>query len=460
MMQGKMQDLIIEQIENDDLENAEHSIQEYCFEYGKDEFYYMASSDVLLANEEYDYVIELMNDALEDGIENDIVYERLGDAYFGLQDFENAIQNFKQCHLEQDDPNLMHTIYMIGLSYFHLQDYDHAISYFEDVLLENETPEVLYNCAVSYLCIGKVSRAMDYFEKLLDNDYLIEPICQELIFTNCFDEADQIAQKTNMISSASLSRIKADYLFTNNRLDEALPYILEALKEINSDALKYNLASIYEKNNDFDNANILFHEIIENYELKDDEPFDFVLAHTEALKHLNISNIQYLRCLEPYVQDNCGAFTLLLKFALDHDLYDYQDYLLNDVNHAEPESDSEYIFYMMILLDIHLEHKRYEMVVDIFDHIPKEYQTYFLTHKLKALYQLEDYEGVIGMYDDVMPDGYNAIIILKACLKLERYSVSNRLFNDMLQVDPEKVEGKKIFWEYVVDHVDSSFNLE
>lgn len=30
----------------------------------------------------------------------------------------------------------------------------------------------------------------------------------------------------------------------------------------------------------------------------------------------------------------------------------------------------------------------------------------------------------------------------------------------MLQVDPEKVEGKKIFWEYVVDHVDSSFNLE
>ena len=93
-----------------------------------------------------------------------------------------------------------------------------------------------------------------------------------------------------MISSASLSRIKADYLFANNRLDEALPYILEALKEINSDALKYNLASIYEKNNDFDNANILFHEIIENYELKDDEPFDFVLAHTEALKHLNISN--------------------------------------------------------------------------------------------------------------------------------------------------------------------------
>ena len=93
MMQEKMQDLIIEQIENDDLENAEHSIQEYCFEYGKDEFYYMASSDVLLANEEYDYVIELMNDALEDGIENDIVYERLGDAYFGLQDFENAILN-------------------------------------------------------------------------------------------------------------------------------------------------------------------------------------------------------------------------------------------------------------------------------------------------------------------------------------------------------------------------------
>ena len=302
--------------------------------------------------------------------------------------------------------------------------------------------------------------AMDYFEKLLDNDYLIEPICQELIFANCFDEADQIAQKTNIISSASLSRIKADYLFTNNRLDEALPYILEALKEINSDALKYNLASIYEKNIDFDNANILFHEIIENYELKDDEPFDFVLAHTEALKHLNISNFQYLRCLEPYVQDNCGAFTLLLKFALDHDLYDYQDYLLNDVNHVEPESDSEYIFYMMILLDIHLEHKRYEMVVDIFDHIPKEYQTYFLTHKLKALYQLEDYEGVIGMYDDVMPDGYNAIIILKACLKLERYSVSNRLFNDMLQVDPEKVEGKKIFWEYAVDHVDPSFNLE
>ena len=29
MMQEKMQDLIIEQIENDDLENAEHSIKEY-----------------------------------------------------------------------------------------------------------------------------------------------------------------------------------------------------------------------------------------------------------------------------------------------------------------------------------------------------------------------------------------------------------------------------------------------
>ncbi len=460
MMQEKMQDLIIEQIENDDLENAGQSIKEYCFQYGKDEFYYMASSDVLLANEEYDYVIELMNDALEDGIENDIVYERLGDAYFGLQDFESAIQNFKQCHLEQDDPNLMHTIYMIGLSYFHLQDYAHAISYFEDVLLENETPEVLYNCAVSYLCIGKVSRAMDYFEKLLDIDYLIEPICQELIFANYFDEADQIVQRTNMISKAFLSRIKADYLFSNQRLDEALPYILEALKEINSDALKYNLATIYEKNNEFDKANTLFHEIIENTELNDDKPFDFVLAHTDALKHLNISDFQYLYLLEPYVHDNCGAFTLLLKFALDHDLDDYQDYLINDVNHGEPESDSEYIFYMMILLDVHLEHKRYEIVVDLFDAIPLEYQSYFLTHKLKALYKLEDYESIIGMYDDVMPDGYNAIIILKACLKLERYSVSNRLFNDMLKADPEKVDGKTIFWEYVTDHVDSTFNLE
>lgn len=115
---------------------------------------------------------------------------------------------------------------------------------------------------------------------------------------------------------------------------------------------------------------------------------------------------------------------------------------------------------MMILLDVHLEHKRYEIVVDLFDAIPLEYQSYFLTHKLKALYKLEDYESIIGMYDDVMPDGYNAIIILKACLKLERYSVSNRLFNDMLKADPEKVDGKTIFWEYVTDHVDSTFNLE
>lgn len=460
MMQEKMQDLIIEQIESDDFENAEKSIEEYCFEYGTDEFYYMASSDVLLANEEYDYVIDIMNAALEDGIENDIVYERLGDAYFGLQDFENAIQNFKKCHLEQDDPNLMHTIYMIGLSYFHLQNYDNAISYFEDVLLENETPEVLYNCAVSYLCIGKVSRAMDYFEKLLDNDYLIEPICQELVFANCFDEADLIVQKTNMISKASLSRIKADYLFSEHRLDEALPYIYDALKEINSDTLKYNLASIYEENNEFEKANELFHEIIENNELKDDEPFDFVLTHTETLKHLNIDDIQYLRCLEPYVHDSCGAFTLLLRFALDHDLADYQDHLIHDVSHTKPENDSEYIFYMMILLDVHLEHERYEMVVDLFDRIPQEYQSYFFTHKLKALYKLKDYEGVIAMYDDVMPDGYSAIILLKACLKLERYSVSNRLFNDMLQADSEKVEGKKIFWEYVADHVDSSFNIE
>lgn len=459
-MQEKLQDLIIEQIENDDLEIAKENIQEYRFKYGVDEFYYMALSDILLFNEDYENIIDLMNHALEDGIENDIVYERLGDAYFGLQDFENAIKNFKKCHLEQDNPNLLHTIYMIGLSYFHLQDHENAISYFEDVLLENETSEVLYNCALSYLSIRKLSRAMEYFEKLLDDDYLIEPICQELIFADYFDEADYIAQKTNKISQALLSRIKADYLFSNYRLDEALSYILNALKKIKSDALKYNLASIYESNNEIEKADAIFHEILENNELNDDEPFDFVLAHIETLKRLNVDDIQYLRQLEPFVQNSCGAFTLLLKFALDKHLQSYQDHLIYDVEYGSPESDSEYIFYMMILLDVHLEHERYEMVLNTFDHISQEFQYYFLTHKLKALYHLKDYEGVIAMYDDVMPDGYSAIILLKACLKLERYSVSNRLFNDMMEADSEKVAGKKLFWEYVADHVDSSFNLE
>ncbi len=58
---------IIEYIENTQYKEASHLLEEYKDSFGIDDFYYLAVSDILLGNQEYEEVLDLMAEAISVG---------------------------------------------------------------------------------------------------------------------------------------------------------------------------------------------------------------------------------------------------------------------------------------------------------------------------------------------------------------------------------------------------------
>ena len=137
-----LQQEIIQLIENNNVEEAFYKIQQYQDEYGKDEFFYLAFSDILLFQGMFDQVILLITEAGNDGYENELFYERLADAYVGLERYEEAKKYLDMCSFDDDVQNSLHISFLYGQVYLNQKEYQKAISSFEDVLLEIDSDPI------------------------------------------------------------------------------------------------------------------------------------------------------------------------------------------------------------------------------------------------------------------------------------------------------------------------------
>lgn len=453
-MLSELENQIIDLIDQHEYEDAYDLIQEYLDQFGDTEFYYFALSDVLLSMEQYEETVDLMLEALNSGYDNQLLYERLGDSYFGLDDFEHALEWYLKVDLGVDDPELIHIIYMIGMCYFHLENYEKAIHYFEDALLEDESDELYYNSAIAYLSVGNINRAKEYFEKVSHDENLLLPICRALCLVGAFADAQSFISRLSSYEQYYFDVCKAEYYEIEEEYDMAIQWMSEAIKKHPSDHLKLHLALLHDSNRSKKTAKLIMREIIDNDVITDDTVIGFVHSHLEALAYLDLSirtQVKYLKKLEEYAHDDPHLYSLLLNYALDHDLKDYQDYLIYDFMVVEGESFSLRIYIDSLIVSVHIVHFRYEEALDLLEGKFFEKNDLYYHQLVLCLYNLQKYQEIIDLYDQIMPSGRAALMLMDCFVQLQDFEGFYRVLDDMYDVDVDSVEDIDIFYDAMDD---------
>lgn len=446
MTQFFLEKEIIALIDNEEFDATLELIDDYQSLYGKTEFYYFSLSDVYLGLNNYLDTIDLMKTAISDGIENDLVYERLGDAYYGIEDFDMAISWYSKCNLTKDNPNLLHTIYMMGLCHFYLDEHKNAINYFEDVLLESETEKAYFNCAISYLNIGKVDRAFDYFKRLTSNEALIKPMCMELINFGCFKEAEYFFDLLNE-PLYMLDVWKSNYYEIIEDFDKSIEYMEKAVAANPSDFLKTVLAILYDNNGQEETSKKIYLEVLENDVIKDESVNDFVLSHITCLDSVELDKdkVKYLSKLEEYAENYPDVYAMILSYAVDNNLKDYQDHLLYELSTIDTEDIDQNIYLDYLYVGVHIAHERFDEALNILETMPCEKTAFFYKKKFICLYSLKRYHEAIDLYDKVMPDGKCALLLMDAFTVVDDPDGFTRVLEDMEKADVDQIEDADLF---------------
>lgn len=442
MEQYELEELIIHLIDEDDFDSAFDYLEEYLTGYGANEFYYFSLSDIYLAHKDYENTIELMDSALEDGIENDLLYERYGDAFYGLQNYELALQWFLKCDLKDDNPNLLHTVYMIGLCYFLLEDYKDAIQYFEDVLLEIESQEAFYNCAVAYLYVNKPKRACEYFDKVFANPQLQKPICLELISHGCIEQGKSFFNRLGEPDEYLFNCWCSDFYASVSSYDISLKYLYNAYELRPSDSLKCQIADYHAMNNEEETSYRLYQEVLDSTVNFDASQFEFIYAKMNAMKHICDVDMQlsYLKSFEVYAENDCSIYMALLNYSLDQKLFDYQDHLMFDCTFIEPTDQRLQEALNDLFVLVHFNHGRFQDALDLLSFMKYRQDSFYYRNLVIAHYNLEQYDQAVQYYDEVMPDGKFAIMMLDSFIKLEDEDGFDRVLEDMEDVNVNNIQ--------------------
>ena len=217
-----IQDKIVDLLEQERYFEAGTLLDRYLRLEGKDEFYYLAASDIRLGMEDYDHVVSLLDEAMDTGIQGPLVWERLADALVGLEDYETARDWLERVlnsgDLEDaDEPRVM---FDLGRCAVALQDYPAAVQYFEDILLEEDNPETRFLLAMSYGELGNYVRMNDIFQQLIvDPDYT-ERILEYLIYQ---EDPGLLTDYLDAMDVSDVQRLAAlaQHWMTNGDLEEA-----------------------------------------------------------------------------------------------------------------------------------------------------------------------------------------------------------------------------------------------
>jgi tetratricopeptide (TPR) repeat protein len=96
-----------------------------------------------------------------------LAYSLLGDTWCEKHDFAEAVRNYNKAL--EFDPDDIGTINDRAEAYFHMDDYDNAIQDYERLnILKPEEPNPYYNCGVCHRRKGNVPKAIEYFDKSIE----------------------------------------------------------------------------------------------------------------------------------------------------------------------------------------------------------------------------------------------------------------------------------------------------
>ena len=442
---------IINLLDEKDVEGLFKAYDEYEKNFSVDLFYYLSYSDALLLLDDFESILNLMDEALEHGFDNSMVYERKADAFHGLHRYSDAIEWYLKCDVDSDSKDILHVLFMLGLCYKELHSYDQAITYFEDVLLDYEdyVPALVY-CGLCYVYTDNLRRGREYLDQSICLDCsVLSEICEGLMDSN-----DSVfLPYLNQLKDDDLrEELATQHYCDNKNYSSALVYWESFTERHPFVHNKSYLARLYELNGQNHLSKVIYQSILDEKE-EDSSLYYSIEAHLEAYRHLD--NHQYLNYVKNHwnlIQTIPNIYFVFFEFLIKmHDKELVSDMFTLDIVSSFKNSEKEHYTRMRasyyIMVREYLDAIHYLLSIK-----PEECSIYYKT-LVTAYFYHGDYQNVLDIYEKGMPNGLIAYMVYMSMSRLGQEEQANDFLYAFCQkiLDDEPIEDIDVFLGFVED---------
>ena len=230
------------------------------------------SGEVLLKSKEYDKSIEIFDKILNNEKEknNELALLRKGDALFMKNNFKEALELYE--NVLKLNENNEEALIGAGICERKLFKLDEAINYYDRVLkINNNNENVLYNKAIALSLKGNNQDSNDLLTKaksIKDSEDILYAFelnnLNDKNYSKVNEEFDSYIKENKQITNPGLYNIKAQSLLHEEKYDEALKYIEQALELNPNYTYAINTkANILDKTGKKDEALLLYQKAAE-----------------------------------------------------------------------------------------------------------------------------------------------------------------------------------------------------
>ncbi len=456
MSQEELQELILESIEEDEDCSTFDMLSEYADTYGTDIFFFLATTDTLLKYEMYSEVFLWIDKAQELFGPTSFFYERKGDAYYALQDYEKALEAYKSCDISDDDYDNLQVHHMIGACYLQLYEYTQAIPWFENVLLEEQRDDTQILCAMAYALSGKEERALDYLLQVSEsmNTHWSHIVYDFLIEADLSDQfIDSYIEGNRHLDTHLIYMIYVRHYLNTNQAQKAVDKALEFHELIHNFESYGLLSAAYEQSGD----DLTFKKLLRHIISLPTDPNDreFALAlQLKSLDQLQYTDVTQKKYIMRYYTDNHDFFPcvgVLLSYSLDHELFSVIATILSQLETPSAQEDIEFLRYFKI--QFYLTSQQYQKGYVFLRSLKDiEHDENYYKDLVVFSFYLNYYDKVLEYAPKAMPSGIVATMYHISALMLEDFDTADKIVELMMDDSlPNLIDDYAIFIDYLED---------
>lgn len=450
MNKTDLQNQILSALDQEDLNLLYDLLQKYELYFDYDSFYYLSYSDGLILLEDYEEILALMDEALENGFVDSFIFERKGDALYALADYQGALSSYLNCDFDSDDLDSLHVLFMIALSYKELGFYEEAIPFFEDILLEEQSNTyTLFHCGLCYLETDQIERGREYLDRVvdLDDSFLYEIVSSLLDFGS-----DLFFHFLNRLSDIDdQDELSCQHYFIQGDYAKALPFWIAFTKR---HPFLHNidyLAHIYDFNSNKEKAEQCYQKILQDQ--NSDDSYYGISSVLNAYHYLNENSYStYVKSHWALIEEYPSFYLIFLDF-----LVKMQDQVflpeLFSIDLVSSFEAYELEQYRSLRLTYFILIGQYQEAIDyLLSFSSEEFDHYYRMLVIAYFYQ-GDYEAVLEIYQKGMPNGLIASMAYMSYISLQRFDEADTFLieftNEIKKGD--SIEEIDVFLRYVND---------
>ena len=451
-MEMTLRDRIIDKLEAEDYPSAKQLLSEYLRLEEKDEFWYLASSDVMIGLEDYDGIVPLLEEALASGIDTMELRDRLAEGWIQQEKPEKAISILEEClnDPELDEEQEISLKTSLGRAQLLADRFEDAIQSFEDVMLEQNSLEVSFMAGIAYHNIGKIERMDDNFKNLcVDVDYILAPI-DYLSEVGDVENLERYMDMYDMDDEHRALYLSKAYMAREDHENAVIH--LEKFARISQDpAAMVQAVKLHAELGHLDKARRLYIMAEKIPWQSHVEPLPLYLSvRLFMLSFLEYKPAQLTSHLDRIIDhsDNMSLAALYCaQFAYAHGLYNYALSLLEPASY--PPEDRDQARYLAG--QCYLGQGLYNSAYDVMNPIRSIDDRGFIKDMAIASYCSGHSRKALKLAKELMPDGVAALIAVSIYEERDNTAETDKIVKQMIELQKkgQLVEDMDRFMDYI-----------